>query len=484
MTLAREAVIRVGDLTCTARLEELPLRRSEGAPQGTLSAFSYTVDAPGRPVLFLTNGGPGVSSAYLHLSGIGPWRARIPIDPADDGLPPYGIEESPTTILDVADLVFLDAPGTGFGTFEDSADESAFRSVEGDADAIAAAIGDWRDRNGRWDAPTFFFGESYGTLRAAFLATSAHATDTAPLSGIVLLGQAVNIQETLDRPGSIVGALANLPYKAATAWYHGTGSREHASVEDAVAAALDYARGDLALAMLQGDGLSAAERTAVAERLSAMIGIPAEDLVRDRLWISKTDFRSRLLPGEVLGVTDSRYRAPAADGEAGELAFDAADIALSPRYSAGLSRLLRDVFDLTPERPYRMADPAAGRDWEWEEQGGAGFLAYGRPSPFHTYPYAARLGRWMKQHTSARLLVGTGLYDSLTTVGAADHLLRHFGLPRERTSSRWYRAGHMMYSDPEVAARLNADLREFLSARALASQADRRASARTARAAA
>jgi carboxypeptidase C (cathepsin A) len=461
--IAREAAGHLGDLEYTARLEPLPLRRSDGGPQGTMSAFSYTVDAPGRPVLFLTNGGPGVSSAYLHLSGIGPWRARIPLDPDDDGLPPYGIEDSPSSILDVADLVFLDAPGTGFGAFADDADRSRFRSVEGDADAIASAIGDWRDRHARWDSPTFFLGESYGTLRAAFLATTAHSMDTAPLSGIALLGQAVNIQETLDRPGSVVGALANLPYKAAAAWYHGTGSREHASVEDAVTAALDYARGDLALALLQGDRLPASRRTAVADRLSLMIGIPADELVRDRLWISKTDFRRRLLPGQVLGVVDSRYRAPAADARAGELDFDPADAALSPRYLAGLSRLLRDVFGIASEQPYRIADAEAGRDWEWEEQGGAGFLAYGRPSPFHTYPYPARLSRWMKQNADARLFIGTGVYDSLTTVGAADHLLRQFGLPHERTTSRWYRAGHMMYSDPDVAERLNADLRAFLA---------------------
>ncbi|WP_226532422.1 S10 family serine carboxypeptidase-like protein [Microbacterium paraoxydans] len=458
-----EATGRIGALEYTARLEELPLRRSAGTAQGTLSAFSYTVDAPDRPVLFLTNGGPGVSSMYLHLSGIGPWRVRIPVDLDDDGLPPYGIEESPSTILDVADLVFLDAPGTGFGTVAEGADRSAFRTVEDDADAIATAIGAWRDRHGRWDASTFFLGESYGTLRAAFLATNPHGMDTAPLSGIALLGQAVNIQETQDRPGSIVGALANLPYKAAVAWYHGVGSREHSCVEDAIAAALDYAHGDLAVAMLQGDQLPAAERAAVAARLSAMIGIPADELVRDRLWISKSDFRARLLTGQVLGVTDSRYRAAAADRRIGELDADPADVALSPRYVTGLAQVMREMFAHASDEPYRFVDPDAGREWDWEEQGGAAFPTYGQPSPFHTYPYPARLSRWMKQNPRARLFIGTGVYDALTTVGAADHLLRHFDLPRERTTSHTYRAGHMMYSDPEVAAQLNADLRTFLN---------------------
>lgn len=459
----REVVDRVGELTYTARLEELPLRGRDGAVQGTLSAFSYTVDAPGRPVLFLTNGGPGVSSVYLHLSGIGPWRARIPVATTDEGLPPYGIEASASTILDVADLVFLDAPGTGYGHFSEDADVAQFRSVEGDADAIAAAIGEWRDRHARWDAPAFFLGESYGTLRAAFLATAARSAETAPLSGIVLLGQALNIQETLDRPGNVMGALANLPYKAATAWHHGAGSREHAEVEDAIAAALDFARGELGAAMLRGDELPAAERADAAARLSEMIGLPADDLIEARLWTSMREFRSRLLRGRVLGVTDSRYSGPAADARVGELAYDPADVALSPRYTTGLSRLLRDVFAVASDDPYRFTDHDAGREWCWEERGAESFATYGRPSPFHTYPYPARLSRWMKQNPRGRLFIGTGIYDSLTTVGAADHLLRHWDIPRERTQSHWYRAGHMMYSDPEVAARLNADLRAFIA---------------------
>lgn len=462
--LAREATTRIAGLDVVARLEELPLRLPGGPAAGTLSAFSYVVEGPAdRPVLFLTNGGPGVSSIYLHLSGIGPFRARVPVDPSADGLPPYGIEESRSTILDSADLVFIDAPGTGLGTIDEDTDAARFRSVESDADAIAAAISHWVDRHARWDCPKFFLGESYGTQRAAFLATSEHTADTAPLTGLVLLGQALNIQETLDRPGNIIGALANLPYKAATAWFHGVGSREHGSAEHAVEAALDFARGDLALAMLHGDGLPDAQLHDVATRLSAMIGIPPAELIDSRLWISKQDFRSRLLPGRTLGITDSRYTARTTDATAGELPFDAADAALTPRYVVGLRQLLHRLFGETPDRPYRAVDTAAGREWDWQERGGQLFGTYGRPSPFQTYPYPARLSRWMKHTPHGRLFIGTGLYDSLTTVGAADHLLRHWDLPRDRTESHWYRAGHMMYSDPEVADRLNADLRAFIA---------------------
>ena len=153
-------------------------------------------------MLFLTNGGPGAASSYLHLSGIGPFRAQIPADLESGVRAPYGIEESPSSLLDAADLVFIDAPGTGFGTVAEGADLTPLFSMEGDAEAFARAITEWVGRHRRWDSPKYFLGESYGTHRAAFLASSSHGMSTMPLDGIALLGQAVNIQETSERPGN------------------------------------------------------------------------------------------------------------------------------------------------------------------------------------------------------------------------------------------------------------------------------------------
>ncbi|MFP3786924.1 hypothetical protein, partial [Burkholderia sp. SIMBA_024] len=84
-------------------------------------------------------------------------------------------------------------------------------------------------------------------------------------------------------------------YKAATAWFHGKGSREHATVEASITAALEFAGADLALAMLKGNAIEKDELAATAAQLSAMIGIPAQELIDSRLWISKQDFRARLL---------------------------------------------------------------------------------------------------------------------------------------------------------------------------------------------
>ncbi|MGI5441706.1 S10 family serine carboxypeptidase-like protein [Streptomyces shenzhenensis] len=465
----QQATCNGTDLTFQLSLELLPAGIA-GRPLGELSVFSYVVDAPpqeqeSRPVLFLTNGGPGSASAFLHLSGIGPYRAAVPHDLALGALPPYRIEISETSILDVADLVFLDAPRTGLGRIADDADPRGVYSVEGDAEMFAEAITTWVRRHQRWNSPKYFLGESYGTHRAAFLSSAVHGYGTAPLHGIALLGQAVNIQEVAERPGNVVGALANVPFKAATAWFHKKGSTEYPTVEAATEAALDFAWGDLSRAMLKGTCIDEDDLERTAAKLAVMIGIPAEELRRSRLWISKGEFRSRLLRDEglTLGSSDARYAAPAVDASVGEQPFDASATRLLPQYAAAMDLFLDDVLGVRERGPYIAADPEAVRNWTWDESGSAMFLKMGKPSPFHSYPYAARLSRWMKQVPTARLFIGTGIYDSLTTVGAADHLTRQWDLPSERVTSRWYRAGHMMYSDADVAADLNADLRAFVT---------------------
>lgn len=455
----------------TLAVEQLPAVTANGSV-GTLSAFSYTATSRGgdavdgrRPVLFLTNGGPGAASSFLHLSGIAPFRAVVPEDLHSGALGPYGIEPSPSSILDVADLVFIDAPRTGLGVIAEDADLSDAYSIEGDGRLFANAILHWVRTHNRWDSPKYFLGESYGTQRAAALASTTHGFDAIPLSGIILLGQAVNIQEIAERPGNIAGALANVPYKAAVAWYHGVGSTDHATPEAAIEAALEYAWGDLATAMFEGNRISPASLRSHAERLGAMIGIDADHLERSRLWINKTDFRAKVLANRGLtpGSNDGRYVLETADRAFGEQAIDATGTQLAPRYTAAINQLLDDELLMTNRPAYAGYDLRASASWEWLDSGSRMFMTMGKPSPFHTYPYAAHLSRWMKMVPQARLFVGTGMYDSLTTIGAAEHLLRQWDLPAERTEHHWYRGGHMMYSDPSSSFKLNSDLRAFLT---------------------
>lgn len=63
-----------------------------------------------RPVIFVFNGGPGTSSAWLHLGLFGP---RIVDVLQSDGVtacpPPYHLRENPQSPLAYADVVVIDA---------------------------------------------------------------------------------------------------------------------------------------------------------------------------------------------------------------------------------------------------------------------------------------------------------------------------------------------------------------------------------------
>ena len=66
-----------------------------------------------RPITFVYNGGPGSASLWLHLGAFGPRRVVTATD-AHTPAAPYSLINNASSLLDATDLVFIDAPGTGF----------------------------------------------------------------------------------------------------------------------------------------------------------------------------------------------------------------------------------------------------------------------------------------------------------------------------------------------------------------------------------
>ncbi len=183
----------------------VPVASGPGRSDATAGYVSYRVAGGDRPVLFVFNGGPGAASAYLQMGALGPRRARVPQDPALPLPAAPQVGDNGDTLLDIADLVFLDPPGTGFSAIAPGADTGFYRSVTGDAAALAQAARAWLAAHGRSGAPLYILGESYGTIRAAAMVDALREQDPAlKLRGVVLLGQALNMIETSQRPGNVV----------------------------------------------------------------------------------------------------------------------------------------------------------------------------------------------------------------------------------------------------------------------------------------
>jgi len=109
-----------------------------GAPEASFFYVAYTLDGVDpalRPVTFFYNGGPGSASVWLHLGSYGP--KRLATHAPSTALPtPLELGHNAESLLDVSDLVFVDAIGTGFSEAIAPNVNRTFWGVDADAAAF------------------------------------------------------------------------------------------------------------------------------------------------------------------------------------------------------------------------------------------------------------------------------------------------------------------------------------------------------------
>lgn len=216
--------------TVTIKGETIPYRATVGTQpvwnnDGEASAsLFYTFyertdidDIASRPLVFSFNGGPGSASVWMHIGYTGPRFLNID----DEGYPvqPYGVIENNHSILDVADIVYIDPVNTGFSRIiHEDADRSDFFGVNADIRYLAEWIDNFVSRNGRWSSPKYLKGESYGTDRVGGLARQLQSSHWMFMNGVILVSPTgMGLEPPAMTPRS---EILKLPYYAATAWYH------------------------------------------------------------------------------------------------------------------------------------------------------------------------------------------------------------------------------------------------------------------------
>src|SRR5512146_746569 len=162
---------------------------ADGPPVASMfyvAYFKHGADPRTRPVTFLYNGGPGSSTVWLHMGAFGPVRV---VTRNDSHTPPapYGAVANAYSLLDASDLVFIDAPGTGFSRIEGKDKEKAFYGVDQDVYAFASFITQFLSKYDRWNSPKYLFGESYGTPRSAALINQLETEHDIDFNGVILL---------------------------------------------------------------------------------------------------------------------------------------------------------------------------------------------------------------------------------------------------------------------------------------------------------
>jgi carboxypeptidase C (cathepsin A) len=457
----RDAVTVAGRrLAYTASAGTLTIRDIEGKPTASMFYTAYTLDGtkPGtkRPVTFFYNGGPGSPSFWLRMGSFAPIRIRT-TNPEFIRPAPYDVGPNPETLLDKTDMVFLDAIGTGYSRPLGDMKPSDFYGTDEDADAFAKAILRYATKFGRWSSPKFLFGESYGTLRSGALAYQLQERGMA-LNGVVLLSSIMNYG--YRQPGLDQVYLNYLPSYAATAWYHNRLPDRPADVATVVAQARAFATGPYMVALAKGQSITDAERDAVANQMSRLIGLSPDYIKRANLRIDLPRFQKELLRGSArtVGRFDSRYTGIDTDAAGERPETDASSDAISGAYIASFTDYLTGTLKYQTELPYRLsARDAAGWTWNWKHDAPGRSGGGGQNNPNTAIDLAAA----MRANPYLKVLSMNGYYDMATPFFGTENDLGHMMLERPQQANlafTYYPAGHMTYLNPDALRQMKADL--------------------------
>ncbi len=438
------------------------------APEASMSYVAYFLGKepdPRHPITFLFNGGPGSSTVWLHMGSFGPKRVLV-ADASHGPAAPYRLVDNAYTLLADSDLVFVDAPGTGFSHLRgaDKEKEKAFYGVDQDAHAFATFITEFLSRHGRWNSPRYVFGESYGTMRAATLAFLLQNEKGLDLNGVILLSQWLCADDNADTPQFNPGVdqpyPLTLPSYAATAWYHKKLPVAPPALEPFLAEVEEFALGEYTTALAAGGRLDAARRAAVVAKLHAYTGLPAEYLERADLRINVGVFNQHVLgDNTTAGRLDTRFTGPTMDPLSKEAEYDPQASAITSAYVSAFNDYVRRDLKFGAGQTYRYGvdlDPV----WDYTHQ------PPGSPAKL---PQAANvmpdLAAAMKRNPQLKVLMNGGYYDLATPYFAALYELRHLAVPPAIAANidvKLYPSGHMVYANESALAALEANVVEFI----------------------
>ena len=449
VTTKHELTVKGQRFTYTAKTGTQPVWNEHGKPIAAVHYTYYTRDGiqnrDSRPLVISFNGGPGSGSVWMHIAYTGPRLLNVD----DEGYPlqPYGIKDNPYSILDVADIVFVNPINTGYSRILDpSADRSQFFGTVADIKYLGEWINTFVTRHNRWASPKYLIGESYGTTRVSGLALELQNSHWMYLNGVILVSPT---GLGIDRGVATAKALY-LPYYAATAWYHKAlpADLQSRDLDDILPEVEEFTMNELIVAMNKGGALPAAEKERIAEKMSRYSGISKKVILQHNLEITTAFFWKELLRdrGYNVGRLDSRY-----------LGIDFKEAGERPDYSAELTSWLHSF---TPAINYYYKNHL---NFHTD-------VKYNMFGPVHPWDRSNdntgyNLRQAMAQNPFLHVMVQAGYYDGGTDYFNAKYNLWQMdpsGKLLHRTSFKGYRSGHMMYlRKPDLEA-ANEDIREFI----------------------
>lgn len=437
----------------TAQTGTQPVWNAAGEPVASLFYTYYKRSGiqnnENRPLVISFNGGPGSASVWMHLAYTGPRVLKID----DEGFPvqPYGVKANPHSILDIADIVYVNPVNTGYSRLiekgEKKQDRKDFFGTNADIKYLAGWINTFVTRNNRWLSPKYLIGESYGTTRVSGLALELQNSHWMYLNGVILVSPT---EIGIERGGPV--EIANrLPYFAAAAWYHKKlpANMQSKDLDVLLPEVEDYAINTLLPVLVKGGFTENSKKQEMAKQMSMYSGISEKVILQNNLAVPFSYFWKELMRDEggfTIGRLDSRY-----------LGIDSKESGDSPDYNAELTSWLHSF---TPAINYYLQEELKFKT----------DLKYFMFGPVHPWDRSGdnsgeNLRQAMAQNPNLDVLIQAGYFDGATTYFNAKYTMWQLdpsGRMQDRISFKGYRSGHMMYLRSEDLKNANDDIREFI----------------------
>ena len=418
-----------------------------------------------RPVTFFYNGGPGSSTIWLHMGAFGPKRVVTP-DNSHTPAAPYPVVNNEYSLLDATDLVFVDAPGTGFSRIAGKDREKAFYGVDADAHAFADFIAQFLAKYGRWNSPKYLFGESYGTTRSGALINLLETERFTDFNGVILLSQCLNYDTFLDapqlNPGNDLTFELVLPTYTASAWYHHKLPDAPSELAPLLTEVEHFAMTDYAVALAAGSSLPHDQREAIVAKLHRYTGLPADYIEKSNLRVDAGQFE-KTLKGDsdtTTGRLDTRFSGPTLDPLSREAEYDPQSASLGSAYVSALNDYVRKDLKFGEGREYKP-ETDVEKSWNFLHQ------PPGSPAPL---PQAVNvmvdLANAMKYNPNLKVLVNGGYFDLATPFYEGVYEMQHLQIPdslQKNIDFKFYESGHMVYAHEASLKDLHHNVAAFIA---------------------
>jgi carboxypeptidase C (cathepsin A) len=408
-----------------------------------------------RPIAFCFNGGPGSSSLWLHIGGIGPKMMNL------DQLVPknslVGCIDNPLSLLAVADLVFIDPISTGFSKATDKEKESEFFNIEDDLYSFAHFIRLFLSKFERWHSPKLLIGESYGTFRAACLVNMLKEQFFIDIDGLALISCVLNTIDLTQDPSNDLSYATALPTYAAIAQYH-TKTEHPKDVTQLINEASTFALEEYLPALAQGDSISKERKQEIAKKLAKLTFLPESVFISTNLRLSLERFSEELLKdqGEVFGRFDGRIVRSVTPDETGRLCSpcnqDPSEALFTASFASALQKYFLCDLNLKKEDPYFVFNYKANASWNWQAAG-------------TTFLGPRLLRSALSSNPHLKIFVAAGYYDLATPFLSQKFTITHLLLNEKQQKNitfKGYEAGHMMYLSPACKKPFSDDLSNFV----------------------